>query len=117
MKFLVRIWPQLDFGESAGDPCSCERGLCVDGGCKGFFPTSFAKDVFSLGELCDRLLCEMILLYKTTGGSVVAGHLNACVTGHCPECEQSKDDSSISLAIRRVVRTRLATRTILKSER
>eukprot|EP00904_Undaria_pinnatifida_P004965 jgi/Undpi1/1599/HiC_scaffold_11.g04989.m1 len=43
-----------------------------------------------MGELCDRLLCEKILLYKTTGRSVVAAHLNACVTGHCPECEQKQ---------------------------
>ena len=90
MKALVRMWPQLHFGESAGDPCSCECGFCVDGGCKGFLPTSSAKDVFSMGELCDRLLCENILLYKTTGGSVVAAHLNACVTGQCPECEQKQ---------------------------
>ena len=44
-----------------------------------------------MGDLCDQqLLCPKGQLYRTVGGGIVEGHLNTCVTGHCPVCQKKQ---------------------------
>ncbi|CAM9859570.1 unnamed protein product [Sphacelaria rigidula] len=88
MRPLVRMWPRLHCGETAGSPCTCRCDLCANGGCRAFLPTMSVKDVHSMGVLCDKLLCEKVKRYKTTGGSEVTAHLNTCVMGSCGECDK-----------------------------
>ncbi|CAM9756469.1 unnamed protein product, partial [Sphacelaria rigidula] len=34
MRSLVRMWPRLHCGETAGSPCTCRCDLCASGGCR-----------------------------------------------------------------------------------
>ena len=87
-KSLARMWGRLHCGQTPGSPCTCRCDLCANGGCKTFLPTMSVKDVHSMGDLCDKLLCDKVKLYKTAGGNEVAAHRNACVTGSCGTCQE-----------------------------
>lgn len=43
-----------------------------------------------MGELCDKLLCDKVLLYRNSSGKDVSAHRDACVVGHCPKFEQKQ---------------------------
>ncbi|CAM9586225.1 unnamed protein product, partial [Sphacelaria rigidula] len=34
MRSLVRMWPRLHCGETAGLPCTCRCDFCANGGCR-----------------------------------------------------------------------------------
>ena len=50
-KSLVRVWPYLNCGLTPGPPYDCCCPLCAGGGCSGYLPTEFVKDVLSTGGL------------------------------------------------------------------
>lgn len=86
MKSLVRNWPLFHRGETPGSPCDCSCNLCKDRGCANFLPVESEENVFGIGDLCEKLLCERVTIYRTDGGQDVSAHRNACIMGKCREC-------------------------------
>lgn len=89
---LRKHWSTLHQGATPGSPCTCSCDLCTkDGGCAAFLTYAATNEVFSMGNLSDKLLCDKEFLYKSTeGGKRVLAHRSVCVSGHCPQCRQKQ---------------------------
>lgn len=84
---LCTIWTTLHQGATQGSACMCECDLCRDGGCSTFLPYASVKDVNSMGNLSDLLLCPKEYLYTPRhDGIVFEAHRLACMSGQCPQC-------------------------------